>query len=161
MVNKQYNLFNILRLLVCYKRGLIDPVFVLLIFIISISRSDSVSYLFGFFMLGCWWSRCQERENVIVLIGLTHRYFLPVSIQDLDIHWLQSSSFLYFNHWGLFCYVIDIYCLCSIIYHDDLLRLIIYHWISSVVDKFSPPFLCPAIQNRYHMMSSSSTDWAS
>ena len=51
MVNKQYNVFNILRLLVCYKRGLIDPVFVLLIFIISISRSDSVSYLFVFLCL--------------------------------------------------------------------------------------------------------------
>ena len=121
MVNTHYNLFNILRLFVCYKRGLIDPVFAFLLLIISISRSNSVSYLFVF-MFGCWCSRCQERNNGIILIGLTHHYFLAVSIQDIDIHWLQLSSFLHFNHWGLFCYVIDIYCLCSIIHYGDLLR---------------------------------------
>ena len=67
-------------------------------------------------------SKCQERKYGILLIGLAHRYFLPVSIHDLDIHWLQSSSLLCLNHWGLFCYIVDNYCSCSIIHHDNLLR---------------------------------------
>jgi hypothetical protein len=37
-------------------------------------------------MLGRWRSKCQERKYGILLIGLAHRYFLPVSIHDLDIH---------------------------------------------------------------------------
>ena len=62
-----------------------------------------------------------SREDGIILIGLTHRYFLHVSLHDLDINCLQWSSFLYLNHCGLFGYMVDNYCRCSVIHNDDIL----------------------------------------